>query len=91
MLHRSVAPKQGNPQLARALDPLRTRSVRRVSDSVQTALLETGWLGLQSPGKFVESRMGASTDAEAPPRFPSPLIKPDVRISRIRLFDWLHR
>jgi hypothetical protein len=27
--------------------------------------------------------MGASTDAEAPPRFPSPLIKPDGRISRI--------
>jgi site-specific recombinase XerD len=26
----------------------------------------------------VESRMGASADAEAPPRFPSPLIKPDV-------------
>ena len=26
----------------------------------------------------------------ASPRFPSPLIKPDVRISRIRLSDWLH-
>ena len=39
----------------------------------------------------VESRMGASTDAGAPPRFPSPLIKPDVQISRIRLSDWLHR
>jgi hypothetical protein len=24
-------------------------------------------------------------------RFPSSLIKPDVRISRIRLSDWLHR
>jgi hypothetical protein len=24
------------------------------------------------------------------PRFSSPLIKPDVRISRIRLSDWLH-
>jgi hypothetical protein len=24
-------------------------------------------------------------------RFPSPLIKPDVRISRIRLSDWIHR
>src|SRR5215475_4243526 len=42
-------------------------------------------------GHFVESRMGASTDAEATPRFPSPLIKPDVRIARIRLSDWLHR
>jgi len=38
-----------------------------------------------------ESRAGASTDAEAPPRFPSPLIKPDVPISGIRLSDWLHR
>ncbi len=25
------------------------------------------------------------------PRFPSPLIEPDVRLSRIRLSDWLHR
>ena len=25
-----------------------------------------------------------------PPRFPSPLIEPDVRISRIRLSDWFH-
>src|SRR3954451_13743011 len=33
--------------------------------------------------------MGASADAETPPRFPSPLIKPDVRISRIRLSDWI--
>jgi hypothetical protein len=24
-------------------------------------------------------------------RLPSPLVKPDVRISRIRLSDWLHR
>src|SRR5712691_7770923 len=39
----------------------------------------------------VESRTGAGTDAEAPPRFPSPLIKPDVPISGIRLSDWLHR
>ena len=28
--------------------------------------------------------------AWASPRFPSPLIEPDVRISRIRLSDWLH-
>ena len=35
--------------------------------------------------------MGASTDACASPRFPSPLIKPDVPISGIRLSDWLHR
>src|SRR4051794_6435418 len=39
----------------------------------------------------VESRTGAVAWAKlASPRFPSPLIKPDVRISRIRLSDWLH-
>src|ERR1019366_9828779 len=34
----------------------------------------------------VEERRGIA----AATRFPSPLIKPDVRISRIRLSDWLH-
>ena len=39
----------------------------------------------------VESRKGAVVcTALASLRFPSPLIKPDVRISRIRLSDWLH-
>jgi hypothetical protein len=36
---------------------------------------------------WVESRPGASTDAETPPRFPAPLIKPDVPVSSIRLSD----
>ena len=34
--------------------------------------------------------MGALAD-NAPARFPSPLIEPDVRISRIRLSDRFHR
>src|SRR5919199_6446752 len=38
----------------------------------------------------VESRMGAVADPSVLPRLPSPLIKPDVRISRIRLSDWFH-
>src|SRR6185436_6162224 len=42
-------------------------------------------------GRLHKTLDAPSTDAEAPPRFPSPLIKPDVRISRIRLSDWLHR
>ncbi len=37
----------------------------------------------------VESRRGAVARRVAF-RFPSPLIKPDVQISRIRLSDWLH-
>jgi hypothetical protein len=39
----------------------------------------------------VESRNGAVRDLLAVARFRSPLIKPDVRISRIRLSDWFHR
>ena len=42
MLHRSVAPKQGNPQHGRDPDPLLTRSVRRVSGSVQTGFPDNG-------------------------------------------------
>jgi len=41
---------------------------------------------------MVESRMGAVAWGLWPtPRFPSPLIKPCVRVSRTRLSDWLHR
>ena len=40
-------------------------------------------------GGRVEEGRGYSHNAR--PRFPSPLIKPDVRISRIRLSDGLHR
>src|SRR3982750_2311400 len=40
--------------------------------------------------RSVESRTGAVRDLLAVARFPSPLIKPDVRIARIRLSDWLH-
>ena len=36
--------------------------------------------------------MGAVAGGQWPsPRFPSPLIEPDVRRYRIRLSDWLHR
>ena len=35
----------------------------------------------------VESSRGA---VAYPPGFPDPLIEPDVRISRIRLSDWVH-
>jgi DNA invertase Pin-like site-specific DNA recombinase len=45
------------------------------------------WLGgavWKTPSRPVGSRIGASTDAQRRPRFPSPLIKPDVRISRIK-------
>src|SRR4029453_9526111 len=40
-----------------------------------------------SPGRVEEGR----DDCPRQLRLPSPLIKPDVRVSRIRLSDWLHR
>jgi hypothetical protein len=45
----------------------------------------------QAPGTLgrVEDGRGG-LGLVATPRFPSPLIKPDVQISRIRLSDWLH-
>jgi hypothetical protein len=40
----------------------------------------------------VESKMGAVAGGLWPsPRFPSPLIEPEVPISGVRLSDWLHR
>ena len=52
---------------------------------------ESAPLVTEMPTVIVESRTGAVAWAmSASPRFPSPLIKPDVRISRIRLSDWLH-
>src|SRR5436190_24183356 len=42
-------------------------------------------------GAFVESRKGAVPRAKTPGRFPSPLIKPDVPISSIRLSDRFHQ
>jgi hypothetical protein len=43
--------------------------------------------GRESGPKSVESRLGTSTGTKAPPRFPAPLIKPDVLISSSRLSD----
>ncbi len=44
------------------------------------------WQAQHRTGRLVESRMGAVAKL----RLPSSLIKPDVRISRIRLSDWFH-
>jgi hypothetical protein len=42
----------------------------------------------RSLGGRVEEGRGSGPLGQ--PRLPSPLIKPDVRISRIRLSDWFH-
>src|SRR3954447_12857618 len=52
---------------------------------------------LFAPNVYRIAKLGRVEDGRgglghaASPRFPSPLIKPDVRIARIRLSDWLHR
>jgi hypothetical protein len=51
------------------------------------ALLEAAAL-LWTCGRVEEGRGGLRLGQSL--RFPFPLIKPDVRISRIRLSDWLH-
>jgi len=48
--------------------------------------------GLGAISRPVESKMGAVAGGLWPsPRFPSPLIEPEVPISGVRLSDWLHR
>jgi hypothetical protein len=50
--------------------------------------IEPNRLHSDKPGRVEDGRGGLGLVAT--PRFPSPLIKPDVQISRIRLSDWLH-
>jgi len=60
---------------------------------IKTAV-EPNWEKNGKPFKVVEveSKMGAVAGGLWPsPRFPSPLIEPEVPISGVRLSDWLHR
>src|SRR5262244_2255685 len=60
-------------------------------DRAEIPHIADGIAAAQRTGNEVESRMGAVAWGHWPaPRFPSPLIEPDVRSYRIRLSDWLH-
>ncbi len=61
------------------MDGVDTQSVNTISSLRDTRR--------RIPAMPVESRTGAVAER----RFPSPLIKPDVPISGIRLSDWFHR
>jgi hypothetical protein len=79
--------------LSRGFDPPGHPGRPLVSYQINRQL--SGWnlppLVTRAVWAHVESRTGAVAWAvSASPRFPSPLIKPDVRVSRIRLSDWLH-
>src|SRR6202035_5405691 len=71
------------PSVARACVHLREVVARSLS----------GAHGLSPPRPPLRGRVeggrGGVSHAQLP-RFPSPLIEPDVRISRIRLSDWFH-
>jgi hypothetical protein len=69
-----------------------TRTVTRSSRSSATRPYRQlpGWIPPPLVNRAVGAHVESRTGAVAVPRLPSPLIKPDVRISRIRLSDWLH-
>jgi hypothetical protein len=70
----------------RQIDPLPTLSACPLrSDLVRTFAPQRNRRG----GRLEDGR--GSLGHAATLRFPSPLIEPDVRISRIRLSDWLRR
>jgi hypothetical protein len=60
---------------------------RRVTDATETRVAAS----LRNSGFKRPSRVEDERGDGRPSRFSSPLIKPDVRVSRIRLSDWLHR
>ncbi len=62
--------------------------VVRLSDS--RSRVEEGRGGGRLPVVMTGAFAAAPQSGLPWPRFPSPLIEPDVRISRIRLSDWLH-
>src|SRR4029078_9036721 len=67
------------------------QAARQLPDQSTTLWVEpssTGDTRLQGARRVEDGRGGLGDAATL--RFPSPLIKPDVRISRIRLSDWFH-
>ena len=66
----------------------RSLNVRDTSAEPPKAALSRTWRHIAF-GRAQDGR--GSLGHAATLRFPSPLIEPDVRISRIRLSDWLHR
>src|SRR3954449_9677685 len=69
-----------------APDVIGGRGWRNVLMRWQNSARSRGWGSIY---RRVEDGRGGLGHA-ATLRFPSPLIKPDVRISRIRLSDWFH-
>jgi hypothetical protein len=67
----------------RQLQPARIRSALPQSSDTRGALWHVAF------GRVEDGR--GSLGHAATLRFPSPLIEPDVRISRIRLSNWLRR
>src|SRR5262245_2920095 len=64
-----------------------TNSIGKLLSSVRPVLGPPRWRSII--GRVEDGR--GSLGHAATLRFPSPLIEPDVRISRIRLSDWLRR
>ena len=68
------------------------RHAGRLTGTAEVHQIPDRIAAVQRTGVPVKSRMGAVAWGQWPaPRFPSPLIEPDVPVSGIRLSDWLHR
>jgi hypothetical protein len=78
-------------RLRRTASRLRGLTAHNIRNQRLSRSLNTTEIPLTSAASY-KSRTGAVAGGQRPsPRFPSPLIEPDVRRYRIRLSDWLHR
>jgi hypothetical protein len=78
-------------RLRRTASRLRGLTAHNIRNQRLSRSINTTEIPLTTAASY-KSRMGAVAGGQWPsPRFPSPLIEPDVRRYRIRLSDWLHR
>ena len=89
---RWIAAARGGPVTRLRPNRLPSRAARQLPDQSTTLWVEPSSTGdtRRRGARRVEDGRGCLCRL-ASPRFPSPLIEPDVPISGIRLSDWLHR
>src|SRR3954452_4899573 len=94
--HPRTLPRTGTPTPPRGARPTLPAVLPTGTNSGAGCVcaISAGQIWLGASGSVVHRRVDDARGGlghAATLRFPSPLIKPDVRISRIRLSDWFHR
>ena len=79
----------GMPEAARCLGMTDQANRRLPRWLPRSPSRRSGWLQSKQDSTQMNSKVEERRGAAIAVRLPSPLIKPDVRISRIRLSDWL--